>query len=85
SVDFLLPLYIKYAVLHSKAVRLSVYKGNPLTQGVKLFEQILKQLSGMVLSQHEYDEVWKLVAYKDNKIRLAIPEMLSELASLKSH
>ncbi len=39
----------------------------------------------MVLSQHEYDEVWKLVVYKDKKIRLAIPEMLSELASLRSH
>lgn len=38
-----------------------------------------------MLSQHEYDEVWKLLAYKDKKIRLAIPEMLTELASLKSH
>ncbi|MBZ0371789.1 anaerobic dehydrogenase [Acinetobacter baumannii] len=85
SVAFLLPLSIQYAVLHTKAVRRAGYKGNPLTQGVKLFEQILKQRSGMVLSQHEYDEVWKLVAYKDKKIRLAIPEMLSELASLKSH
>ena len=85
SVAFLLPLSIQYAVLHTKAVRRAGYKGNPLTQGVKLFEQILKQRSGMVLSQHEYDEVWKLVAYKDKKIHLAIPEMLSELASLKSY
>lgn len=80
-----MPLSIQYAVLHTKAVRRAGYKGNPLTQGVKLFEQILKQRSGMVLSQHEYDEVWKLVAYKDKKIHLAIPEMLSELASLKSY
>ncbi len=80
-----MPLSIQYAVLHTKAVRRAGYKGNPLTQGVKLFEQILKQRSGMVLSQHEYDEVWKLVAYKDKKIRLVIPEMLSELARLKSH
>ena len=80
-----MPLSIQYAVLHTKAVRRAGYKGNPLTQGVKLFEQILKQRSGMVLSQHEYDEVWKLLAYKDKKIRLAIPEMLIELASLKSH
>ncbi len=72
-------------LLHTKAVRRAGYKGNPLTLGVHLFEQILKQRSGMVLSQHEYDEVWKLVAYKDKKIRLAIPEMLNELARLKSH
>jgi anaerobic selenocysteine-containing dehydrogenase len=85
SVAFLLPLSIQYAVLHTKAVRRAGYKGNPLTLGVHLFEQILKQRSGMVLSQHEYDEVWKLVAYKDKKIRLAIPEMLNELARLKSH
>lgn len=79
----LLPLSIQYAVLHTKAVRRAGYKGNPLTLGVRLFEQILKQRSGVVLSQHEYDEIWKLVAYKDKKIRLAIPEMLAELANLK--
>jgi len=85
STAFLLPLSIQYAVLHTKAVRRAGYKGNPLTLGVRLFEQILKQRSGVVLSQHEYDEIWKLVAYKDKKVRLAIPEMLTELANLKNH
>lgn len=85
SVAFLLPLSIQYSVLHTKAVRRAGYKGNPLTLGVRLFEQILNQRSGVVLSQHEYDEMWKLVAYKDKKIRLVIPEMLSELANLKNH
>ena len=59
------------------------YQGNRLNLGVKLFQAILKQRSGIVLSQHEYDDVWNLIAYKDKKIRLAIPEMLIELAQLK--
>lgn len=36
----------------------------------------------MILSKHNYDDVWDLVAYKDKKIHLAIPEMLIELAQL---
>lgn len=83
STALLLPLCMQYAAQHYKAVKQAGYLGNRLNLGVKLFEAILKQRSGIVLSQHEYDDVWNLIAYKDKKIRLAIPEMLIELAQLK--
>lgn len=83
STALLLPLCMQYAAQHYKAVKQAGYQGNRLNLGVKLFQAILKQRSGIVLSQHEYDDVWSLIAYKDKKIRLAIPEMLIELAQLK--
>ncbi|MGB5887392.1 MAG: molybdopterin-dependent oxidoreductase [Acinetobacter venetianus] len=83
STALLLPLCMQYATQHFKAVKQAGYLGNRLNLGVKLFQAILKQRSGIVLSQHEYDDVWNLIAYKDKKIRLAIPEMLIELAQLK--
>ncbi|MHA3982214.1 molybdopterin-dependent oxidoreductase [Acinetobacter venetianus] len=83
STALLLPLCMQYAAQHYNAVKQAGYQGNRLNLGVKLFQAILKQRSGIVLSQHEYDDVWSLIAYKDKKIRLAIPEMLIELAQLK--
>jgi anaerobic selenocysteine-containing dehydrogenase len=85
STALLLPLCMQYAAQHYKAVKQAGYVGNRLNLGVKLFEKILEQRSGVVLSQHDYVDVWNLIAYKDKKIRLAIPEMFIELAQLKQH
>lgn len=82
STALLLPLSMQYAAQHYKAVKRAGYEGNRLNLGVKLFQTILEQRSGVVLSQHEYRDVWNLIAYKDKKIRLAIPEMFVELAQL---
>lgn len=82
STALLLPLCMQYAAQHYKAVKRAGYVGNRLNLGVKLFQTILEQRSGVVLSQHEYADVWRLIAYKDKKIRLAIPEMFVELAQL---
>lgn len=83
STALLLPLCMQYAAQHYKAVKQAGYVGNRLNLGVKLFQTILQQRSGVVLSQHDYADVWSLIAYKDKKIRLAIPEMFIELAQLK--
>ncbi|MCH7339990.1 molybdopterin-dependent oxidoreductase [Acinetobacter higginsii] len=83
STALLLPLCMQYAAQHYKAVKQAGYVGNRLNLGVKLFQNILQQRSGVVLSQHDYADVWSLIAYKDKKIRLAIPEMFIELAQLK--
>ncbi|MCU4336241.1 molybdopterin-dependent oxidoreductase [Acinetobacter dispersus] len=83
STALLLPLCMQYAAQHYKAVKQAGYEGNRLNLGVKLFQTILQQRSGVVLSQHDYADVWSLIAYKDKKIRLAIPEMFIELAQLK--
>ncbi|MDM1021351.1 molybdopterin-dependent oxidoreductase [Acinetobacter sp. VNK23] len=83
ATALLLPLCMQYAAQHYQAVKQAGYEGNRLNLGVKLFQAILKQRSGVVLSQHDYADVWNLIAYKDKKIRLAIPEMFIELAQLK--
>lgn len=83
ATALLLPLCMQYATQHYQAVKQAGYQGNRLNLGVKLFQAILQQRSGVVLSQHEYADVWQLIAYKDKKIRLAIPEMLLELAQLR--
>ncbi|GAA5009644.1 molybdopterin-dependent oxidoreductase [Acinetobacter puyangensis] len=83
STAFLLPLAIKFAVENTKAVQRAGYQGNKLTLGFDLFEHILNDRSGVVISEHHYEDVWSLVAYKDRKIRLAIPEMFVALAELK--
>lgn len=83
STALLLPLCMQYAAQHYQAVKQAGYVGNRLNLGVKLFQNILQQRSGVVLSQHDYADVWSLIAYKDKKIRLAIPEMFIELAQLK--
>jgi anaerobic selenocysteine-containing dehydrogenase len=38
----------------------------------------------VVLSRHDYDEVWSLVRTADRKVHLEIPELLQELASLSA-
>lgn len=83
STALLLPLCMQYAAQHYQAVKQAGYVGNRLNLGVKLFQNILQQRSGVVLSQHDYADVWELIAYQDKKIRLAIPEMFIELAQLK--
>ena len=83
ATALLLPLCMQYASQHYHAVKQAGYEGNRLNLGVKLFQAILQQRSGVVLSQHDYADVWSLIAYKDKKIRLAIPEMFLELTQLK--
>ncbi|KYQ82628.1 dehydrogenase [Acinetobacter sp. NRRL B-65365] len=83
STALLLPLCMQYAAQHFKAVKRAGYEGNRFNLGVTLFQAILKKRSGVVLSAHDYADVWELIAYKDKKIRLAIPEMFIELAELK--
>ncbi len=50
--------------------------------GEALFERILTSPSGTPFTVHEFDEIWDLLAYQDNKIRLEIPEMLAWLNRL---
>lgn len=78
----LLPLAIQLAVEHPQAVRRAGYQGNRLTLGADLFKAILAKRSGLIFSEHHYDEVWSLVKTKDKRIQLAIDEMLAELSAL---
>jgi anaerobic selenocysteine-containing dehydrogenase len=84
AAAFLLPLSLQYAARHEAAVRRAGHSGSARTLGSDLFRAILEQRSGVVLSRHEYDEVWSLVRTPDRRVQLAVPEMLNELDSLAS-
>jgi anaerobic selenocysteine-containing dehydrogenase len=54
-----------------------------LTLGTALFEAILEQRSGAVISRHEYADTWRFIAHPDRRIHLVIPEMLDEWRALR--
>lgn len=78
----LLPLCIQFAQKYPEAVRRAGHKGNTLTLGTALFRAILEKREGTLISVHEYADVWSLVANKNRKVTLVIPEMLKELDAL---
>ncbi|MEN9429184.1 MAG: hypothetical protein RJA86_43 [Pseudomonadota bacterium] len=82
AAAFVLPLAIQLAAEHPHAVRRAGYQGNRFTLGADLFQAILRERSGVIFSEHHYDEVWSLVKTKDKRIQLAIAEMLEELRLL---
>ncbi len=84
AAAFILPLAMQYASRHGTAVKRAGHRGGRLTLGSRLFKAILEQRSGVVLSRHEYEEVWSLVRTPDQRIQLAIPEMLAEIDGLAS-
>ena len=47
-----------------------------------LFEKILESRSGILLSDHKYEEQWTWIRNQDHKIQLMIPELVEELKSL---
>lgn len=78
----LLALTHVYAQQYYREVKRAGHQGNRLTLGSNLFQAILKGRSGVTLSEHRFQDVWSLVAHRDRRVHLAIPEMLDELASL---
>ncbi len=50
--------------------------------GEALFETILDSPSGTAFTHNEFDDVWSLLAYQDQKIRMQVPEMLEWLNRL---
>ena len=82
ATALLLPLSISLAQKYPEAVRRAGHEGNRLTLGSNLFHSILNARSGLIFSQHNYDDVWKLVKNPQHKITLAIPELLKAMAEL---
>jgi anaerobic selenocysteine-containing dehydrogenase len=76
----LLGLTIGYATKYSKQVAAAGYQGN---LGNSLFDEIVKNKSGVIISKHKYEEVWSLIKNKDKRIYLEIPEMLEALRELR--
>ena len=68
---------------YPESVRRAGFDGDAIAQGEALFEAIFTNRSGVVFSLDDYDETWRRVETADGKVRLAIPELLGELASLR--
>ncbi len=77
-----LPLAIAYAQKHYAAVKRAGHQGNRLTLGTNLFRAILDGRSGVLLSEHQFEDLWSFIAHTDGRIHLAVPEMLQELKGL---
>ncbi len=78
----LLGLATFYANKYFKAVKRAGHQGSKRTLGNTLFEAILSAKSGVIICNHEYQEVWSLIKNKDKRINLTIPEMFDELSEL---
>lgn len=71
-----------YAQRYPEQVRRTGLEGEGPALGKALFQRILTSESGVILSIHEYDEVWELVRHADQKVRLCVPEMAEEIRAL---
>jgi anaerobic selenocysteine-containing dehydrogenase len=85
TAALLLPLAMDYAKKHEKAVKRAGIKGNRITLGINLFRKILESHSGLIISKHEYKDIWRFIKNEDKHIHLQIDEVLEELHQLKEH
>ena len=67
-----------------ESVRRAGFTGDGLEPGEKLFDAILSSPSGVTFTIDEYEDTWQRVATQDGRINLAIPELLDELAALRT-
>ena len=60
------------------------FEGEGPALGDSLFDAIVESPSGVTFSVDDYDESWNRVGTPERRIRLAVPELFDELASLGS-
>jgi len=83
SAVILWPACHRLAGREAKAVQkaLGTKSEGPLL-GEELFETILNSHSGTAFTIHEYEDIWRMLGHKDQKIRLALPELQAWLGRL---
>ena len=74
----------RFATEHAEAVVRAGFSGQGLDLGNALFEGILQGRSGVVFSKSDIANSFAELGFADTKIRLAVGEMLDEVASLAS-
>lgn len=79
----MLGMAIGFVARYEQAVKRTGIKGNNQAMANHLFEKILSNSSGTIISKHEYEEVWDLIRNKDKKVYLEIPEMFEAMQALK--
>ena len=67
---------------HPGAVRAAGIRGDDAALGDNLFDAILAGEDGVLFTRHEYEEAWGMVNTPDQKINLAIADLLVDLAAL---
>ena len=72
----------RYVKRHGAAVRRTGLEGSDVEVAEKLFERILRERSGIVMSRHHYEDVWSMLRHPDGRVHLEIPELLVELKGL---
>ena len=71
-----------YAQKYPKAINQAGFDSSPPALGEMIFQKILNSPSGVILSQHQEEDHWDLIAHKDKKVHLYIPELMSWLDKL---
>jgi anaerobic selenocysteine-containing dehydrogenase len=79
----MLGMVIGFVSRYEQAVKRAGIKGNKQAMANNLFESLLSNSSGVIISKHEYEEVWSLIKNKDKKVYLEIPEMFEAMQALK--
>lgn len=79
----ILALAIEYSQKYYQAVKRAGHQGNRITLGSNLFKAFVSAGTAVVMSTHQFEQMWSLIKHQDGKIHLAIPEMLTELQQIK--
>jgi anaerobic selenocysteine-containing dehydrogenase len=66
------------------SLRRAGFDGGKLDAPEKLFDEIIASPSGVVFAVDDYDESWARVPTPSSKIQATIPELLAELAGLRT-
>jgi anaerobic selenocysteine-containing dehydrogenase len=70
------------AMTYPDSVRRAGFQGEGAALGDQLFYAMLRERSGFPFTVDEYADTWCRIETPDQRIRLAIPELLRELAAL---
>lgn len=71
-----------YAKKYPAAVQRAGFKSKGYALGEEIFQAVLNNPSGLVLSKPDMKEHWDLLGHKDKKVHLHIPELLEWLDAL---
>jgi len=67
-----------YASKYPKAIKNAGFDAKGAVVGNQLFERVLNNPSGVKVSKHQYEDMWKLMKTPDKKVNLYIPELLED-------
>ncbi|MBL0215350.1 MAG: molybdopterin-dependent oxidoreductase [Myxococcales bacterium] len=70
------------AMSFAASVKRAGFDGVGPALGEQLFDAMLSERSGVTFTIDDYEETWRRIETKDKRIRLAVPELLGELATL---